>query len=76
MSQPRPRFVLYVLQLACETQLLSRSVAGPDIPVSEEATRHSMRDGALFGAPDPERGKSLFDALERVVLEKGTPYLS
>lgn len=67
---------LYVLQLACETQLLSQSMAGPDIPVSEEATRYSVRDSDLFGAPDPSRGKGLFDALERIVAGRGTPYQS
>ena len=67
---------LWVLQLACETQLLSQSMAGPDIPVSDEATRHSTRDGDLFGAPDPSRGKGLFDALERVVATKDASYLT
>ena len=66
---------LWVLQLACETQMLSQSMAGPDRVVSESATRNSTRDGGLFGAHDDARGKGLFDALERIVAARDPSYL-
>lgn len=66
---------LWVVQLACETQMLSQSMAGPDLQVGEEATRNSTSDGDLFGAPNESRGKGLFDALERIVAAKDPSYL-
>ena len=65
---------LWILQLACETQLLSQSMSGPDIEVHKQATLNSTRDGGLFAAQDT-RGNGLFAALERIVAGKDPTYL-
>ncbi|MCB1740709.1 MAG: class II aldolase/adducin family protein [Gammaproteobacteria bacterium] len=65
---------LWTLQLACETQLLADSMPGPNIEVSETATRNTVRDSGLFDSDDGDVGGELFAALERIVEAKDPSY--
>jgi ribulose-5-phosphate 4-epimerase/fuculose-1-phosphate aldolase len=60
-------FRLYMLQQACETQVISESMGGPDLEVSEQATHNSSRDGRLFGDNDDQLGVDTFNALVRTI---------
>ena len=66
---------LYILQQACETQVLSESMAGADVPVSAESTANSTRDARLFG-DDDQNGKDAFDALVRIIDDADPSYRS
>ena len=58
---------LYTLQLACETQVISESMAGPDLKVTSEATENSTRDARLFGDNANMVGVDTFNALVRCI---------
>lgn len=65
---------LWTLQLACETQLATDAMTGETLPVSDEATEHSTRDGRLFSTNDGEIGMEMFAALQRVVDARDPSY--
>lgn len=62
------------LQLACETQLLTESMHGENIPVSRAATEASTRDAHLFDASASDVGIETFSALQRIVDAKDPSY--
>ncbi len=64
---------LYILQQACETQVLSESMAGPDLPVSPASTNNSTRDAGLFGEDD-SNGQDAFAALVRIIDAQDSGY--
>ncbi|MBT6277814.1 MAG: class II aldolase/adducin family protein, partial [Chromatiales bacterium] len=65
---------LWVLQQACETQVLSESMAGPDRQVTPEATENSTRDGRLFNSNDEMGGGLMFEALQRIIEVRDPTY--
>jgi ribulose-5-phosphate 4-epimerase/fuculose-1-phosphate aldolase len=65
---------LWIMQLACETQLLADSMAGENIEVSREATERSMHDSRLFNTNSGETGTELFAALQRIVDGQDSSY--
>ena len=65
---------LWIIQLACETQLLADSMAGENIEVSRAATERSMQDSGMFASNDAQSGRDLFAALQRTVDAKDVSY--
>ena len=57
---------LWTLQMACETQVLTESMFGPNIEVTREATAFNMKEVRLFNDA-PRKSDKSFDALLRIV---------
>jgi ribulose-5-phosphate 4-epimerase/fuculose-1-phosphate aldolase len=57
---------LWTLQMACETQVLTESMLGPNIEVTREATAFNMKEVRLFNDA-PRKSDKSFDALLRIV---------
>ena len=57
---------LWTLQMACETQVLTESMLGPNIGVTREATAFNMKEVRLFNDA-PRKSDKSFDALLRIV---------
>jgi len=64
---------LWTLQMACETQILTESMAGPNIEVTRDATAYNMREVRLFSDTPRETDKS-FDALVRIIDSRDPSY--
>lgn len=64
---------LWTLQMACETQVLTESMAGPDIEVTRDATEYNMKEVRLFDETPRNSDKS-FDALVRIIENKDPSY--
>jgi ribulose-5-phosphate 4-epimerase/fuculose-1-phosphate aldolase len=65
---------LWIMQLACETQLLTISMAGENLEISREATERSMHDSRLFNTNNGECSMELYAALQRIVDEQDSSY--
>ena len=57
---------LWTLQMACETQVLTESMLGPNIEVTREATAFNIKEVRLFNDA-PRKSDKSFDALLRIV---------
>jgi ribulose-5-phosphate 4-epimerase/fuculose-1-phosphate aldolase len=57
---------LWTLKMACETQVLTESMLGPNIEVTREATAFNMKEVRLFNDA-PRKSDKSFDALLRIV---------
>jgi ribulose-5-phosphate 4-epimerase/fuculose-1-phosphate aldolase len=57
---------LWTLQKACETQVLTESMTGPNIEVTNEATAFNIREVRLFNE-DPRQTDKSFNALLRII---------
>lgn len=64
---------LWTLQMACETQVLTESMAGPDIEVTRDATEYNIKEVRLFEETPRYTDKS-FDALVRIIDSKDPTY--
>lgn len=65
---------LFILQQACETQVISESMGGKDITISDEATANSSHDGRLFGENNNLAGADTFNALVRIIDAQNPSY--
>ena len=65
---------MWNLQLACETQMLTESMAGETVQVSREASEMSARDSRLFSTDDGQVGLEAFAALERIIDARDLSY--
>ena len=73
---PQTFAILWTLQRACEIQLATFSMGGPQnaIPVSEDIAARCTRDALQFN-PDHGAGRDMFAALVRLVDRMDTSYL-
>ena len=65
---------MWTLNRACEVQLASGSIAGPDLAVPAEVCEQASREALQF-KPEYGAGRDVFDALRRVVDAKDKSYL-
>lgn len=65
---------MFILQLACETQVTSESMNGTDLPISVEATANSSRDARMFGPEEDPVAVHTFNALVRLIDGKDASY--
>ncbi|MCY4309775.1 MAG: class II aldolase/adducin family protein [Rhodospirillaceae bacterium] len=66
---------MWTLQLACETQVATEAMGGGMIEISSQATEWSTKEASLFGQ-EPNRGGMLFNALQRIVEEEDSSFLT